>query len=50
MVTVLVLILLLLAGIYVAANNRALALLRNELELLQQRHALSEPAEPEEGP
>lgn len=49
LVTVLLLILLLLVGIFVAANNRALAMLQNELRLLQQRHALSEPVEPEEG-
>ena len=49
LVTELVLILILLAGIFVAANNRALATLQNELRLLERRHALSEPAEPEEG-
>ena len=49
LVTVLVLILMLLAGIYVAVNNRVLAILKSELELLQQRHAISQPVEPEEG-
>lgn len=50
LVTVLVLILIVLAGIYVEANTRTLRTLRAELDWVEQHHAVSKPANPEPGP
>lgn len=49
-VTVIILILVVLASLYVAANMRVLATLRGELELLDRKSTVSEPCDPEPTP